>query len=179
MEARRDGTIVVNVVGGVADMSAFDDVFADGHTQQAWAQFFDRMPDAKVREDQRDLVCTLSELGYRIVYSTMFPTTTSADTGDWLAAHAFPPGQLLCREVGDRSPAVLVKKQHCQAVRRESGRNGLRAIVDDQAHVVKFLRGAGIAAFTFDDLLELRLGELRHELESPPPAPLPKPKRGR
>ncbi|WP_067721693.1 OST-HTH/LOTUS domain-containing protein [Nocardia yamanashiensis] len=178
MKARRDGTIIVNVVGGVADMSAFEDVFADGYSPQAWAQFFARMPDAKVREDERDLVLALAELGYRITYSTMFSAITSADTAGWLAAHEFPAGDLRCRKVDDRSPAVLIKRQHCEAVRREIEPDTPLVFVDDQAHVIKYLRAGGILAFAFDELLDLRLGDLRRTLAAPPPKPVAKPRRG-
>ncbi|SUD49553.1 OST-HTH/LOTUS domain [Nocardia otitidiscaviarum] len=163
----KNAVVVVNVVGGVADMSAAVGAFDGGRTQQAWEEFFARMPDATVREDEHALVCTIADLGYTIMYSTTFPASTSDDTTEWLAVNDFPEGALLCRALDDLRPAARVKATHCRTIRDTHG--GLAGFIDDHRAAVSYLRNSGNPAFLFDYLLEQRLGELRAQLDTPPP----------
>lgn len=161
----QDGAVVVfNVIGGIADMSLFEDVFErEGRTPAAWQAFFARVSDAKVIEEHRDLVRLVSDLGYATTYSSTFPAMTHADTVQWLAVHDFPAGELLCRPSDDLSRAYQIKQRHCRSIPDRKQR--LRAFVDNDPQAARFLRARSVLGFTFDFLLGLRVGELRETLE--------------
>ncbi|MGN2642288.1 hypothetical protein ACTD5D_40195 [Nocardia takedensis] len=159
--------VLFDVGGGLADMSMFTDVFADGYTEAAWSEFFDRIPDAKLVEPGRDLVCLVAELGYRIGYSTTFPAPTIPSIRGWLVANDFPDDVgLLYRQRQARCPAINVKLGHCRSVQLQN-RRWLRGFIDDEASAVEQLRQHDMPGLGFDDLLGLRMRELRAELAGP------------
>jgi hypothetical protein len=164
------GVVLVNVVGGIADMAAFAGVFADGKSEPAWDRFFARVPDAEPDVERRDLLHTVAGMGFDLVYSTTLPATTAADTAAWVQAHGFPAGPVMCREVGDRRYAFEIKNQHCAMVRRERRRaSAVGGFIDENTAAVTYLRRGGISAFGFDHLLSLRLTQLREQLQAPAP----------
>lgn len=156
-----DAVVVVNVVGGLADMTLFNAVFTEGRTPAAWRKFFARIVDAKVIENNRDLVNAIVDLGYSVSYSSTFPESTRTDTLDWLAFHEFPGGSLFCRPDDDLAHARRIKYQHCRAIPDRSRR--LRAFVDDDFRAVNFLRNRRLPGYSFEYLLGLRVREIRRE----------------
>lgn len=158
-----EAVVVFNVVGGLADMTLFSAVFADGRTPAAWRKFFARIVDAKVIEDNRDLVSAVADLGYSVSYSSTFPEATRADTIEWLTAHDFPDGGLFFRPDDDLTHARRIKYQHCREIPDHKHR--LRAFVDDDIRAVNFLRKRRLPAHTFEYLLGLRVREIRHEFD--------------
>jgi hypothetical protein len=158
-----DAVVVFNVVGGLADMSLFSTVFADGRTPAAWRKFFARIVDAKVIEENRDLVHAVARLGYTVSYSSTFPEATRVDTLGWLAAHDFPEGALFLRPDDNLTHARRIKYQHCRAIPEHKRR--LRAFVDDDIRAMNFLRNRRIPGQTFEYLLGLRVQQIRHEFD--------------
>ena len=158
-----DAVVVFNVVGGLADMTLFSAVFAEGRTPAAWRKFFARIVDAKVIEENRDLVNAVVDLGYSVSYSSTFPEVTRADTLEWLSVHEFPGGGLFFRPDDNLTHARRIKYQHCREI--PDFKHRLRAFVDDDVRAVNFLRKRNFPAYTFEYLLGLRVREIRHEFD--------------
>lgn len=160
------GVLLVNFVGGIADMRPFADVFGDGRTVEAWDRFFERLPDAKVDDERRDLIVTLADRGYSVGYSLGFPERCAEPGHEWLLANGFPEGPVLCRREGDRARAWRMKKQHCLKMAKRQGRPVL-GFIDERQDIVNYLRKGDVRAHLFDDLLDVSLGELDRTLIGP------------
>ena len=156
--------VMVDIDGGVADLSAFTHLLtagnSDGGRRQAWQRFFDNVGQAAVVERGQDVVEAVAGLGFVVVYSTTRPVSYAEQTRMWLGEKGFPPGRaLLCRSRGDHRTAVEVKAGHCRAVGR-----WLSAFVDDEPETVDALRSRGVRAHSFGELSGLRVRELRATL---------------
>ncbi|MDT2006223.1 hypothetical protein FXW78_18740 [Rhodococcus opacus] len=156
--------VMVDIDGGVADLSAFAHLLSAGDSggsrRQVWQRFFDHVGQAAVVEPGRDVVEAVAGLGFVVVYSTTRPVSYAEQTRMWLGENGFPPGRaLLCRARGDHRTAVEVKAGHCRAVGR-----WLSAFVDDEPETVDVLRFRGVRAHSFEELSGLGVRELRATL---------------
>lgn len=161
------GMVVFDIDGGLADMSAFDAVLGPGpRPRAAWQEFFSHLGEAAVVEAGRELVAAVAALGFTVIYSTTRPQFTVPATRAWLAEHGFPAGAALFSRHGKNAglPAITVKLQHCEVIRRRTRRGYLAAFVDDEPEIVTALREHGYAGRRFARLHDTTTAELQSAL---------------
>lgn len=171
-------TVLLDVDGCVADMSAFEAIKTQEGVdkQRRWVGFLRRSKDAAVIPAGFEVAWALHHLGCQLVFSTTRPHWLEADTRAWLQRHGFPPAGLLLRVKGPEGsrPAIEVKRRHFVETAGVVGEPAA-LFIDDEADIVGALTASGFPARVVWELVDLSVTDLTDAITTAAATPVTPP----